>query len=203
MKPEANLIIAGSPFFRKFTTMKLIIKNMVCNHCVAAVRTALADCGLTPISVELGRAEISGQLSDNELHDIAKRLEESGFELITDPAKDLVETIKREIIMMVRADEPQTLKLSEYLSSRIGRDYRTLSRVFSDAEGRTIENYLILQKIERVKELLVDGQLTVSEIAWLTDYSSVGHLSRQFKAITGMTPSEFRISGRRIPLNEV
>ena len=105
--------------------------------------------------------------------------------------------------MMVRADEPQTLKLSEYLSSRIGRDYRTLSRVFSDAEGRTIENYLILQKIERVKELLVDGQLTVSEIAWLTDYSSVGHLSRQFKAITGMTPSEFRISGRRIPLNEV
>lgn len=183
--------------------MKLTIKNMVCNHCVAAVRAALADAGATVVDVELGRAEIAENLSDNELSDVARRLEASGFELITDPAKDIVETIKREIIMMVRSAEPPPKKLSEYLSDRLGRDYKSLSRIFSETEGRTIENYAILQKIERVKELLLDGQLTVSEIAWQTGYSSVAHLSRQFKDITAMTPSEFRIGGHRLPLNEV
>lgn len=183
--------------------MKLTIKNMVCNHCVAAVRTALCDAGVTVVGVELGRAEIAEDLSPEELDKVARRLEASGFELITDPAKDIVETVKREIIMMVRAAEPPTMKLSEYLSQRIGRDFKSLSRIFSETEGRTIENYAILQKIERVKELLLDGQLTVSEIAWQTGYSSVAHLSRQFKDITGMTPSEFRVDGHRLPLNEV
>ena len=183
--------------------MRLMIKNMVCNHCVTAVKAALADAGVKTTHVELGRADIEEDLTESELKIIAERLENSGFELITDPAKELVESIKREIIIMVRSDDPRQLKLSEYLSSKLGRDYRTLSRTFSDSEGRTIENYQILQKIERVKELLLDGQLTVSEIAWQTGYSSVGHLSHQFKDITGMTPSESRISGHRIPLNEV
>lgn len=203
MKPKVHFYIAGSPFICKFAMMRLTIKNMVCNHCVAAVKAALSEIGVKAEHVELGRADIDGEPSDEELLVIARRLEEAGFELITDPAKDLVETIKREIIMMVRADEPQTMKLSEYLTARLGRDFRTLSRTFSDNEGRTIESYLTLQKTERVKELLLDGQLTVSEIAWKTGYSSVAHLSRRFKDITGMTPSEFRISGRRIPLNEV
>lgn len=176
---------------------------MVCNHCVAAVRNVLADAGLTVIDVELGRADIADNLTDEGLTEVARRLEASGFELITDPAKDIVETIKREIIMMVRSTEPSFKKLSDYLSDRLGRDYKSLSRIFSETEGRTIENYAILQKIERVKELLIDGQLTVSEIAWQTGYSSVAHLSRQFKDITGMTPSEFRIDGHRLPLNEV
>ena len=176
---------------------------MVCNHCVAAVRNVLADAGLTVIDVELGRADIADNLTDEGLTEVARRLEDSGFELITDPAKDIVETIKREIIMMVRSTEPSFKKLSDYLSDRLGRDYKSLSRIFSETEGRTIENYAILQKIERVKELLLDGQLTVSEIAWQTGYSSVAHLSRQFKDITGMTPSEFRIDGHRLPLNEV
>ena len=176
---------------------------MVCNHCVAAVRNVLADAGLTVIDVELGRADIADNLTDEGLTEVARRLEASGFELITDPAKDIVETIKREIIMMVRSTEPSFKKLSDYLSDRLSRDYKSLSRIFSETEGRTIENYAILQKIERVKELLLDGQLTVSEIAWQTGYSSVAHLSRQFKDITGMTPSEFRIDGHRLPLNEV
>ena len=176
---------------------------MVCNHCVAAVRNVLADAGLTVIDVELGRADIADNLTDEGLTEVARRLEASGFELITDPAKDIVETIKREIIMMMRSTEPSFKKLSDYLSDRLGRDYKSLSRIFSETEGRTIENYAILQKIERVKELLLDGQLTVSEIAWQTGYSSVAHLSRQFKDITGMTPSEFRIDGHRLPLNEV
>ena len=105
--------------------------------------------------------------------------------------------------MLIRSTDPPSAKLSEYLSARLGRDFKSLSRIFSETEGRTIENYAIMQKIERVKELLLDGQLTVSEIAWQTGYSSVGHLSRQFKDVTGMTPSEFRVDGHRLPLNEV
>lgn len=176
---------------------------MVCNHCVAAVRNALGEAGATVLSVELGRAEIAEELSSEELSNVGRRLEASGFELITDPAKDIVETIKREIIMLIRSTDTPSAKLSEYLSARLGRDFKSLSRIFSETEGRTIENYAIMQKIERVKELLLDGQLTVSEIAWQTGYSSVGHLSRQFKDVTGMTPSEFRVDGHRLPLNEV
>lgn len=190
-------------FITTFVIMKLTIKHMVCNHCIKAVKQALQELGLDVRSVELGRAEINGNPDDATIRSIAGQLLQSGFELITDPEKDLVESIKREIIMMVRSDEPQPLKLSQYLSSKLHRDFRTLSRTFSEAEGRTIETYLILQKIERVKELLLDGQLTVSEIAYQTGYSSVPHLSRQFKAITSMTPSQFRKDGHRIPLNEI
>lgn len=189
--------------FYYFCDMRLTIKNMVCNHCVAAVKAALAAAGVTASHVELGRADIDRDLTADELSDVAKRLEESGFELISDPAKDLVESIKREIIMMVRADTPPSVKLSHYLSERLRRDFRTLSRVFSENEGRTIENYTILQKIEHVKELLIDGELNISEIAFHTGYSSVAHLSRQFKEITGMTPSEFRRDGHRLPLNSI
>ena len=176
---------------------------MVCNHCVSAVRQALTELGLNPLSVELGRAEIVDDLTNERLDQLAARLEASGFELISDPIKDTVESVKREIIMMVRSDEPVSQKLSDYLSAKLNRDFRALSRIFSDSEGRTIENYLIMQKIERVKELLLDGELNVSEIAYRTGYSSVAHLSRQFKEITGMTPSDFRRDGHRLPLNEV
>lgn len=202
MTPAENFLAIEKQFYY-FCRMKLAIKNMVCNHCVSAVRQALADLGLTPLSVELGRAEIAQKLTDEQLAKLASRLEASGFELITDPAKDTVESIKREIIMMVRSDEPVPQKLSDYLSAKLNRDFRSLSRIFSDTEGRTIENYLIMQKIERVKELLLDGELNVSEIAYRTGYSSVAHLSRQFKEITGMTPSDFRRDGHRLPLNEV
>lgn len=176
---------------------------MVCNHCVAAVRKVFKDAGIEVISVDLGRVETAADLSVKEIRQLSHSLASSGFELILDPAKELVEAIKREIINLVRSDKPAEEKLSDFLSAKLHRDFRSLSRIFSDIEGRTIENYAILQKIERVKELLVDGQLTISEIAWRTGYSSVAHLSRQFKNITGMTPSVFRRDGRRIPLNEV
>lgn len=176
---------------------------MVCNHCVEAVRRTLSELGYKPIHVELGRAEIESEPNDEDMRMISERLQASGFELITDPSKDLAESIKREIIMLVRKGENQSVKISDYLSDRLHTDYRTLGRVFSEVEHRTIETYVILQKIERVKELLLDGQMSVSEIAWQTGYSSVAHLSRQFKSITGMTPSEFRRDGHRLPLNEV
>lgn len=184
--------------------MKLTIKNMVCNHCVEAVRRTLTGLGYEVESVELGRAVIANDsMSDTQLHELSESLQNVGFELITDPGKDLVESIKREVIAMVRNDEAPESKASDYLAERLHRDYRTLSRIFSEYEGRTIETYVILQKIERVKELLLDGQLTVSEIAYRTGYSSVAHLSRQFKSITGLTPTEFRENGHRLPLNEV
>lgn len=183
--------------------MKLSIKNMVCNHCVTAVRRALTDLDLPIISVEIGRAEIDSELDAEGLNRLSRRLEESGFELISDPAKDLVETIKREIIMLVRSAEPVDVRLSDYLTGKLHRDYNSMSRLFSEHEGRTIERYMMLQKIERVKELLLDGELTVSEIAYITGYSSIAHLSRRFKEITGMTPSEFRLSGHRQPLSDV
>ena len=200
---SANFFLPSIDNFYYFCRMKLAIKNMVCNHCVSAVRQALTELGLNPLSVELGRAEIVENLTNERLDQLAARLEASGFELISDPIKDTVESVKREIIMMVRSDEPVPQKLSDYLSAKLNRDFRALSRIFSDTEGRTIENYLILQKIERVKELLLDGELNVSEIAYHTGYSSVAHLSRQFKEITGMTPSDFRRDGHRLPLNEV
>lgn len=183
--------------------MKLVIKNMVCNHCVEAVRRALDSIGMKVLGVELGRAEIDGDLSDTQLREAALKLQNAGFELIFDPDKELAESIKREVIAIVRSDELSDEKPSDILAKRLHRDYRTLSRVFSEQEGRTIETYVILQKIERVKELLLDGQLTVSEIAWRTGYSSTAHLSRQFKSITGMTPSDFRRNGHRVPLNEI
>ena len=176
---------------------------MVCNHCVRAVGNVLSAMQLTPVSVVLGRAEITGQLTDTQIAELSSRLEENGFELIMDPAKEIAESIKREVIFMVRGETPPPAKLSEYLASGLHRDYRSLSRIFSESEGRTIESYVILQKIERAKELLLDGELNVSEIAWRLGYSGVAHLSRQFKDITGMTPTDFRRDGRRLPLNEV
>lgn len=176
---------------------------MVCNHCVEAVVRALSSVGLEVLSAEIGRAEVAGEYSGRQLDDIISALQDAGFELITDPARDLVENVKREIIAMVRRDEPVEENLSDYLEKRFDRSYKTLSSVFSSLEGRTIETYLTLQRIERVKELLIDGQFTVSEIAYKTGFANVGHLSRRFKTFTGMTPSEFRISGHRLSLSEI
>ncbi len=176
---------------------------MVCNHCVEAVVRALSSVGLEVLSAEIGRAEVAGEYSGRQLDEIISALHDAGFELITDPARDLVENVKREIIAMVRRDEPVEENLSDYLEKRFDRSYKTLSSVFSSLEGRTIETYLTLQRIERVKELLIDGQFTVSEIAYKTGFANVGHLSRRFKTFTGMTPSEFRVSGHRLSLSEI
>lgn len=176
---------------------------MVCSHCVEAVVRALSSLGCEVLSAEIGRAEIAGEYQGEQLAKLEQTLQDAGFELITDPAQDLVEDIKREIINMVRSDEPVENNISDYLERRLTRSYKTMSAVFSSLEGRTIETYVTLQRIERVKELLIDGQLTVSEIAYKTGFANVGHLSRRFKTFTGMTPSEFRISGHRVPLSDV
>ena len=186
--------------------MKLYIKNMVCNRCIAAVETLLRRHSLRPISVRLGEAEIEAQCLSKEQQEVLREaLLGAGFEMIDDERTRLIEAIKREVIGLVQSGDKTPLKHSAYLAERLGHDYRYLSRLFSEVEGITIEHYIIAQRIERAKELLVYGAQTLADIAFEMGYSSTAHLSRQFRQVTGMTPTEFKAlrTKPRIPLDEV
>ncbi len=177
---------------------------MVCRHCVATVRHLLADeLNLAVEAVGLGYAVIAGDLDSELMEKIRSILSNEGFELIHDRESEIVESIKRDLIDLSRRDDGEKVNLTEYLSCRSGLSYASLSRLFSEIEGRTIENYMMNLRVERVKELIKYGQKSFSEIAYVTGYSSVAHLSRQFKQLTGMTPTQFRDMGRRRPLPEV
>ncbi len=187
--------------------MKLFIKNMVCNRCIMVVRSELEKMGLHPVSITLGEVALQEPELDGEqqvhLKDV---LEHLGFELIDDKRGRLIEKIKTEIVALVHQHDGELKEnLSDYLSKRLRRDYSYISNLFSEVEGTTIEKYFIAQKIERVKELLVYDELSLSEIAYQLNYSSVAHLSAQFKKITGLTPSHFkniRVEKRK-PLDKV
>lgn len=184
--------------------MEILIKGMVCHHCVEAVERVLQSAGLTAVSVTLGRAEIKETLEGAALHMLDKLLEGEGFERILDSESLLVERVKRAVIEHVRQPNECRLNLSACLENHIGATYDTMSRVFSAREGRTIEKYQMAQRVEWVKELLGYGQYTISEIADMTGYSSTAHLSRQFKSVTGLTPTEYlRTSMHRTGLNEI
>lgn len=175
--------------------MRLFIKNMVCARCKWAVRKTLQEQGFTPLSVELGEAEIAETPDAAELDILRTGLAEWGFVLLDDHRAQTVEQIKSFVINEIHyADTavPALENLSDRLAATMGRDYGSLSRLFSEVEDMTIEQFVIRQRIERVKELLVYGEQTLSEIAWLLGYSSVAHLSRQFKQITGFTSSHYR-----------
>ena len=186
--------------------MLLRIKNMVCDRCVMVVRAELERYGCRVLSVRLGEAEIEGELSPEQKTEVAARLETLGFELLEDRRARLIEAVKSAVIELVRGAEVMPdVRLSDYLQQRLKVDYRQLSTLFSETEGRTIERYFIAQKIERVKELLVYDELSLGEIAFRLGYSSVAHLSAQFKQITGLTPSRYKLSGsgRRRSLDTV
>lgn len=185
--------------------MKLYIKNMVCDRCIAAVKQTLEARQLHLVSLALGEADITETLTRAELEPIAKDLEQLGFELIDDRKSRLIEQVKNAIRKLVHQEaDVRTMNLSDYLAQALHHDYNALSTLFSQVEGVTIEKYYIRQKVERVKELLVYDELSISEIAFQTGYSSVAHLSRQFKEITGMTPSNFKGQhGHRKPLDKV
>lgn len=186
--------------------MKLYIKNMVCDRCKLVVRRELEQLGLQPSAVALGEVNLPGELSDTQKQQIAATLKPLGFDLIDDKKSRIIERVKTLIVQLVHAQQNalQT-NLSDYLSDQLNQDYTTISHIFSDVEGTTIEKYFIAQKIERVKELLVYDELTLSEIAYQLRYSSVAHLSNQFKKVTGLTPSHFKNIGaaRRKPLDGV
>lgn len=182
------------------------IKNMVCNRCIMAVESALRDIGLHPVKTGLGTAVIEEEVTAG-IHDAVKKaLEPLGFEIIDDKKSRIIEQIKSEIIRLVHYDNGKMkVNISGLLSSRLHKDYSMLSKIFSESTGTTIEKYLIAQKIEKAKELLAYGELSLNEIADRLGYSSAAYLSAQFKTVTGLTPSHFREIGknRRKPLDKI
>lgn len=177
---------------------------MVCRHCIAAVLDLLNELGLEAKGVGLGFADIVyDELSGEQLERLDAGLANLGFERIVDPARRLVEVVKRTVLAHVNSDEPCPRNLSQCIEEAAGRDYRSVSRVFSATEGRTIEKYYIAAKIEKAKELLSYGE-SPTEIAYRLGYSTPAFLSRQFKQETGMTPSAYTASRRRrTPLSDI
>lgn len=173
--------------------LTLTIKNMVCPRCVMVVRDALESMGLGVEHVELGKAVIDPGEGVG-LEEIENKLQEYGFELVRGKNQQLVEQIKTLLIQYVQdlEEKEEPPKVSDYLSDQLHQNYSSLSSVFSEQEDTTIEKYLIHLKIERVKELLSYGELTLSEIAWKLNYSSVAYLSSQFKQITGMSVTDYK-----------
>ncbi|RYY47387.1 MAG: AraC family transcriptional regulator [Chitinophagaceae bacterium] len=171
---------------------------MVCNRCIMVVKQEFEKAGLRPISVIMGEVELAEPLTGNELRNIGDRLTELGFEVLDSKQHKQIEKIKSLLIEKVQSGEiEEHFSLTEFLSKALNKEYTQLSRLFSEAEGHTIEQFFILQKIEKVKEWLVYDELTLSEIAWKLGYSSVAHLSAQFKKITGLTPSYFKTLGNK------
>ncbi|MCI0707874.1 MAG: AraC family transcriptional regulator [Ignavibacteriae bacterium] len=186
----------------------LYIKNMVCPRCIKVVREELTKLGLDVRSVVLGEVEVAGDTSVLPYDKLKTVLHENGFELIEDKRAKIFEKIKHAVLKLVQNDEeknPIRKKHSAFIAEEVGQDYTTLSSLFSSVEGITLEHYIILQKIERVKELLKYDELSLSEISYKMGYSSVAHVSSQFKKVTGMTPREFKNLGgsHRHPIDHV
>jgi len=186
--------------------MKLFIKNMVCNRCIKVVRDELTNLVYSIIDIELGSVEIKENPSKEELNNITNMLEANGFELIEDSKKKIVEQIKNIIITKIHySDSEQDIIFSKLIEKELGKDYSQLSKIFSSIEQMTIEHFVILQKIEKVKEYLRYGEMTLSEIAYLLGYKSVNHLSNQFKKYTGLTATQFKeaTQHKRKPLDKI
>jgi AraC-like DNA-binding protein len=180
--------------------MKLYIKNMVCNRCKMVVRSQLETMGFHPVDIELGEVELAEDPTKQQLQAIDAELKNLGFALIDDKKSKTIEKIKNAIVTLIHhSDDELKTNLSDFISAEVRQDYTYLSNLFSSIEGITIEKYYINQRIEKVKELLVYDELTLSEIAYRLGYSSVAYLSNQFKKVTGFTPSYFKTltAGRR------
>jgi AraC family transcriptional regulator len=178
--------------------MKLRIKNMVCDRCILAVEEILHQEATPYHRVIYGEIHLQGELTRDQKERLLKRLNQTGFELIENHSTALIENIRQFVRKRARnenGDYDKKLTLSRYLSGKVNHEYTYLSSLFSSAEGRTIETYFIEQRIERAKELLSYGQMTLSQIAFELEYSSVAYLSNQFKKVTGLTPTYYRETG--------
>lgn len=179
---------------------------MVSTRCKMEVKEQLKKLGLHYIVVDLGEIEIMENLTMSQRELLKKALLDSGLELMDDKKAVLIEKIKNVIIEMVHhSDEVLKINFSSYLRDKLNHDYTYLSNLFSEVQGTTIEQYIISHKIERIKELIIYGELNVTEIAWKMGYSSVAHLSSQFKKVTGLSPSHFKQmkDKKRSPIEEI
>lgn len=173
--------------------MKIYIKNMVCIRCQMVVKSELERLGLHYIDVKIGEANIVEQILPEQLNQLDISLRKSGLELMDNKKSILVEKIKAAIIELVHyTDEQIKVNLSDYLSENLNYDYTYLANLFSEVKGITIEKFYLTHKIEKVKELIVYDELNLTEIAYKLHYSSVSHLSNQFKKFTGLTPTHFK-----------
>lgn len=185
----------------------LNIKNMVCPRCIKTVEEELRKIGLNIEHIELGKVELKGQIETETIKKIDKVLTENGFELIYDKKNQIIDKIKTTIIEIIHYEKeiPNNVNISDFIARELGYDYSYLSNLFSSVEGTTIEKYIVQQKIEKVKELLTYDELSLTEISYQLDYSSVQHLSNQFKKITGFSPSQYKKleENKRNPLDKV
>ncbi len=172
-----------------------MVKNMVCQRCVMTVENILKKEQIPFSKVSLGEVELTRELSADEVNKIEENLKQVGFELITGRTNKIVEDIKQLVMEYIALGDDKKSKLSSFITKKLHYDYSYLSDLFSSIEGITIEQYLIVQRIEKVKEFLVYDQLSLTEIAFQLGYSSVHHLSAQFKKVTGLTPSHFKKIG--------
>ena len=179
---------------------------MVSTRCKLTVKEELKKLKLHFIVVELGEVEIMENISMEQRERLKEALLISGLELMDDKKAMMIEKIKTIIIEMIHhSDEIIKIKFSDYLSEKLNHDYTYLANLFSEVQGTTIEQFIISHKIERIKELIIYGELNITEIAWKMNYSSVAHLSNQFKKVTGLTPSHFKQlkEKRRTPIEEI
>lgn len=173
--------------------MKLHIKYMVSNRCKMVVKSALKTLGVHFVMLELGEVEIMERLSLEQRDFLKIELENAGLELIDDKRSILIEKIKNTVIDMIHhSDEIIKVNVSVFLSEKLKHDYTYMANLFSQIQGISIEQFIILHKVEKIKELLIYGELNISEIAYKMNYSSSAHLCTQFKKVTGLTPSHFK-----------
>jgi AraC family transcriptional regulator len=186
--------------------MHLIVKNMVCPRCITAVEEILKRNDLHATYVRLGEVELSEGPDKVQLERLAEDLRQTGFELLDDQRMQVIEQVKNLLIQNVQAGKVEEhFSISKYISDNIHKDYSSISKLFSEVEGITIEQFHIRQKIEKTKELLVYDEQSLNQIAFNLGYSSTQHLSNQFKKVTGMTPTQFKLIGakHRKPIDRV
>lgn len=173
--------------------MKLYIKYMVSLRCRLVVKAELQKLGIHHSMIDLGMVEVQEDVTDRQREQLRENLLKSGLELLDDKKSILIEKIKNVIIEMIHySDELPRVNYSEYISEKLKYDYTYLSNVFSEVKGVTIQHFIILHKIEKVKELLLYDEINLTQISYKLHYSSVAHLSNQFKKITGLSPSYFK-----------
>jgi len=179
---------------------------MVSARCKKAVKTELRKLGLHFLLVELGEVEIMEEISNEQRMQLKIALLDFGLELMDDKRAILIEKIKKSIIDIIYlSDDKIKINISGYLSETLKQDYTYLSNLFSEVQGTTIEQFIISHKVERIKEMIIYDELSITDIAWKMNYSSVAHLSNQFKKVTGLSPSHFKLlkDKRRIPIEEL